>query len=44
MKRDLVRLTQLPYDLLIVGGGLYGLFLAWEGALRGLRVGLVRTG
>ena len=41
MKRDLVRLTQTPYDLLIVGGGLYGLFIAWEGALRGLQVGLV---
>ncbi len=44
MKRDLIRLTQAPYDLLIVGGGLYGLFLAWEGALRGLRVGLVEQG
>ena len=44
MKRDLVRLTQSPYDLLIVGGGLYGLFLAWEGALRGLQVGLVEQG
>jgi glycerol-3-phosphate dehydrogenase len=44
MKRDLVRLTQTHYDLLIVGGGLYGLFIAWEAALRGLQVGLVEKG
>ena len=44
MKRDLVRLTHTPYDLLIVGGGLYGLFIAWEGALRGLQVGLIEQG
>ena len=44
MKRDLVRLTNTRYDLLIIGGGVYGLFIAWDAALRGLRVGLVEKG
>ncbi len=41
MKRDLSRLTSVEYDVLIVGGGIYGLFTAWDAALRGLKVGLV---
>lgn len=32
------------YDLLIVGGGIYGAWTALEGALRGLRVALVERG
>ena len=44
MKRDLVHLTNTKYDVLVVGGGVYGLYIAWEAALRGLRVGLVEKG
>ena len=41
MPRDLVGLSRARYDLLVVGGGIYGLFLAYEGASRGLSVALV---
>ncbi len=42
--RDLSRLEADPFDLLIVGGGIYGLACAYEGASRGLRVALVEAG
>lgn len=38
---DAGRLTGHPFDLLVVGGGVYGAFAAWDAALRGLRVALV---
>ena len=38
MLRNLTRLSVTPYDLVVVGGGIYGACAAWEGALRGLRV------
>ncbi len=41
MKRDLSQLTSTEYDVLIIGGGVYGLFTAWDAALRGLRVALL---
>ncbi len=41
MKRDLKRLARSEYDVLIIGGGIYGLFTAWDAALRGLKVALV---
>lgn len=41
MPRDLDALTGTPYDLLVVGGGIHGLFIAYDAALRGLRVALV---
>lgn len=41
MKRDLIRLTKDVYDLLIIGGGIYGACVAWEASLRGLSVALV---
>jgi glycerol-3-phosphate dehydrogenase len=41
MKRNLARLTSNSYDLLVVGGGIYGACLAWDASLRGLSVALV---
>jgi glycerol-3-phosphate dehydrogenase len=42
--RDLDRLTAAPYDVLVIGGGIYGLALAYEAASRGLRTALVEAG
>lgn len=44
MKRDLVRLSNNAYDLLIIGGGINGACTAWDAALRGLSVALVEKG
>ena len=44
MKRDVNGLAATPLDLLIIGGGAYGVCAAWEAALRGLSVGLVERG
>ena len=44
MLRNVARLPSTPYDLLVVGGGIYGACAAWEGALRGLRVALIEAG
>ena len=41
MNRDLDRLSNHEFDLAIVGGGMYGLFAAWDAALRGLSVALL---
>lgn len=41
MQRDLRKLSQNVYDLLIVGGGIYGACVAWDASLRGLSVALV---
>jgi glycerol-3-phosphate dehydrogenase len=41
MNRDLGQLTGDAFDVLIVGGGIYGLTAAYEAAQRGLRVALV---
>src|SRR4051812_10402816 len=41
MIRDLDRLTDHTFDLLIVGGGIYGLTIAYDAAQRGLSVALV---
>ncbi len=41
MKRDLPELTRNVYDLLVIGGGIYGACVAWDAALRGLSVALV---
>jgi glycerol-3-phosphate dehydrogenase len=42
--RDLTRLTAAPYDLLVIGGGIHGLAIAYEGASRGLRTALIEAG
>src|SRR5712691_12635671 len=39
--RDLDRLTGPEFDVLVVGGGIYGLAIAYDAALRGLSVALV---
>lgn len=44
MKRNLTQLSSQTYDLLIIGGGIYGAFAAWDAALRGLSVALVEKG
>jgi glycerol-3-phosphate dehydrogenase len=41
MIRDLDRLTGTAFDVLVVGGGIYGLTLAYDAAQRGLSVALV---
>src|SRR5258708_26455139 len=41
MTRDLDRLTAKTFDLLVVGGGIYGLTIAYDAAQRGLSVALV---
>ena len=41
MKRRLDRLATGTYDLLIIGGGIYGAWAAWDAALRGLSVALI---
>lgn len=41
MKRNLEELTRNNYDLLVIGGGIYGACVAWEASLRGLTVALV---
>jgi glycerol-3-phosphate dehydrogenase len=41
MKRDTSALTKNVYDLLVIGGGIYGACVAWDAVLRGLSVALV---
>ncbi|MGH2538596.1 MAG: glycerol-3-phosphate dehydrogenase/oxidase [Candidatus Promineifilaceae bacterium] len=43
MQRDLARLRRERFDLLVVGGGIYGACAAWDGALRGLKVALIEA-
>ena len=44
MRRDLRRLADEAYDLLIIGAGVYGAAMAWDAAQRGLKVALVDRG
>lgn len=44
LKRDLSVLNNKNYDLVIVGGGIFGLCSAWEAALQGLSVAVVDKG
>jgi glycerol-3-phosphate dehydrogenase len=41
MIRDLDRLTGRTFDVLVVGGGVYGLTIAYDAAQRGLSVALI---
>jgi glycerol-3-phosphate dehydrogenase len=41
MHRDIDRLSAHTYDVLVVGGGIYGLTIAYDAAQRGLTVALI---
>ena len=41
MKRDFDQLKQGPFDVLVVGGGIYGIWTAYDLSLRGYKVALV---
>ncbi|HWJ57511.1 MAG TPA: FAD-dependent oxidoreductase [Vicinamibacterales bacterium] len=43
MKRDLDRLRE-PFDLIVIGAGIYGAAIAWDATLRGLHVALIDRG
>ena len=43
MLRDIGQLTARPFDLLVVGGGIYGLIVACDAAQRGLSVALIEA-
>jgi glycerol-3-phosphate dehydrogenase len=44
MRRDLARLAERRFDLLVVGAGIHGACVARDAALRGLRVAVVDRG
>ncbi len=44
LKRELHRLMDGPFDVLVVGGGILGACVAWDAALRGFDVALVEKG
>ena len=41
MQRDFSKLQHGPFDLLVIGGGIYGAWTAYDAALKGYRVALV---
>ncbi|MDH4263064.1 MAG: glycerol-3-phosphate dehydrogenase/oxidase [Spirochaetia bacterium] len=41
MKRDIEALKNNKFDVLIIGGGITGAAIAWDAALRGLKVALI---
>ena len=41
MKRDLSALSSQHFDVLVIGGGIFGAGVARDAALRGLRVALI---
>lgn len=44
MQRDLRRLADTTFDLVVVGAGIYGALAAWDAARRGLTVAVVDRG
>ena len=44
MQRNTTNLATKEYDVLIIGGGIYGATLAWDAVLRGLTVALIEKG
>ncbi|NIS74181.1 MAG: FAD-dependent oxidoreductase, partial [Deltaproteobacteria bacterium] len=43
-KRNLKNIANTHFDIIIVGGGIFGICAAWEGAQRGFRVALLEKG
>jgi glycerol-3-phosphate dehydrogenase len=41
MRRDLIQLAGAQHDVLVIGGGIQGSCIAWDAALRGLKVALI---
>jgi len=44
MQRNLERLSDQLFDVLVVGGGIHGAIAAWDASLRGLSVALIERG
>ena len=44
MIRDLAQLAEREFDVLVVGGGIYGLTIAYDAAQRGLSIALIDRG
>jgi glycerol-3-phosphate dehydrogenase len=44
MNRNLVAIADNTYDVVVIGGGIYGACIAWEAVLRGLSVALFEKG
>lgn len=44
MKRNPRQLTDKEFDVLVIGGGIYGAFIAWDAVLRGLSVAMIEKG
>ncbi len=44
MHRDLTKLSENDYDLVVVGGGIFGVCACWDAVLRGLSVALLEKG
>lgn len=44
MRRDLAQLAERTFDLVVVGGGMFGACVAWDAVLRGLSVALIERG
>ncbi len=44
MIRDFSKLKQGPFDILVIGGGIYGAWTAYDAALRGMKVALIDKG
>jgi glycerol-3-phosphate dehydrogenase len=44
VKRNLSRLTDSEFDLVVIGGGIFGACAAWDAAQRGLSVALIDRG
>ena len=44
MQRDPKKLAKGEYDLIVIGGGIYGACIVWDAAQRGLSVALIERG
>ena len=44
MVRNLKNLSSRTFDVLVIGGGIYGVCIAWDACQRGLSVALVEKG